>query len=162
MRTAGSTTVRHLMGAFAHHKWALPPMPARGRCAIFIHHQGQEDASAVTPPLSRGHLDGRIHEERRRQPRRYQPLPIALLAATADLALFACGTWLDNRSAGGIYVRLPWPPVPGSPFIACLSAVARPERLARRVAIGGEVLRVESRLHNRYGTALRITWHYVI
>ena len=116
----------------------------------------------ATPPCSHAHPDGRIPDERRRQRRLYQPLPITVLAATADLALCACATWLDNCSAGGMYVRLPWPLVPGSPFIARLSIVARPERLARRVAIGGEVLRVEPRRHRRYGTALVIRWHYVI
>lgn len=116
----------------------------------------------ATPPWSHGHPDGHIREERRHQPRRYQPLPIRVLAATADRDLVACGTWLDNLSAGGIYVRLPWPLVPGSPFIARLSAVAQPERFARRLAIGGEVLRVEPQLHSRYGIALVITWQHVL
>jgi hypothetical protein len=150
------------MGALAQDKWALPPMPARGRCAIFIDDEGKEDAAVATPSRGHAHPDGRIPDERRRQPRLYQPLPITVLAATADRDLLACGTWLDNCSAGGMYVRLPWPLAPGSPFIARLSAVARPDRLARRVAIGGEVLRVEPRLHRRYGTALVIRWHYVI
>jgi hypothetical protein len=150
------------MGAFAQGKWARPPMPARSRCIIFIDDQGKEDASMATPSRGHAHPDGRITDERRRQPRLYLSLPITVLAATADRDLFACGTWLDNRSAGGIYLRLPWPLVPGSPFIARLSAVARPERLARRIAIGGEVLRVEPRRHRRYGTALVITWHHII
>jgi hypothetical protein len=75
----------------------------------------------ATPSRGHAHPDGRIPDERRRQPRLYQPLPITVLAATADRDLLACGTWLDNCSAGGMYVRLPWPLAPGSPFIAaCL------------------------------------------
>ena len=116
----------------------------------------------ATPPCSHAHPDGRIPDERRRQRRLYQPLPITVLAATADLVLCACGTWLDNCSAGGMYVRLPWPLVPGNPFIARLSIVTLTGRLAWRVAIGGDVLRVEPRRHRRYGTALVIRWHYVI
>jgi hypothetical protein len=116
----------------------------------------------ATPPYGHAHPDGRIPDERRRQPRLYRPLPITVLAATADRDLVACGTRLDNLSAGGIYVRLPWPLVLGSPFIARLSAVARPGRLARRIAIGREVLRVEPRRHHRYGTALVITWQHAV
>jgi hypothetical protein len=137
-------------------------MPARGRCVILMNHQGKEEVSVATPPIGNEHPDGRIPDERRRQRRLYQPLPITVLAATADLDLFACCTRLDNLSAGGIYVRLPRPPAPGSPFIARLSVVALSERLALRIAIGGEVLRVEPSLHSRYGTALRIIWHHVI
>jgi hypothetical protein len=125
-------------------------------------HQGKEDATVVTPPSGHAPPDGRTPDERRRHPRLSLALPIVVLAATADRHLFACGARLDNLSAGGLYVRLPWPPLPGSPFIARLSAVARLGRPAWRVTIGGEVLRVEPRLHRRYGTALVIRWHYVI
>jgi hypothetical protein len=116
----------------------------------------------ATPPYGHEHPDVHISDERRRQPRRYRPLPITLLAATADRDLVAWGTWLDNLSAGGLYVRLPWPLVLGSPFIARLSAVEQPGRLALCVALGGEVLRVEPRRHHRYGTALVITWQHAI
>ena len=154
--------VVHLLGAFAPHKWALPPMPARGRDAIFMDYQGQEAASVAIPPWSYRHLGGRIPDERRRQPRLYLSLPITVLAATADGDLVAWGTWLDNLSAGGLYVRLPWPLVPGSPFIARLSAVARHGRPALCVALGGDVLRVEPRRHSGYGTALVITWQHAV
>jgi hypothetical protein len=150
------------LGAFTHQKWALPPMPARGRGAIFMDYQGQEAASVALPPWSYRDLGGRIPDERRRQPRLYVSLPITVLAATADGNLVVWGTWLDNLSPGGLYVRLPWPLVPGGPFTARLSAVARPERPARRIAIGGDVLRAEPRRHRRYGTALVITWQHVI
>jgi hypothetical protein len=116
----------------------------------------------ATPASTNGCSDGHILDERRRQPRLYQPLPITVLAATADLDLCTCCTRLDNLSAGGLYMRLPWPPAPGSPLIARLSIVALPPRRARHVAIGGEVLRVEPRLPSGYGTALRITWLHVI
>jgi hypothetical protein len=116
----------------------------------------------ATPPFGHAHPDGRIPDDRRRQPRLYLSLPITVLAATADRDLVACGTWLDNLSAGGLYVRLPGPLALGSPVIARLSGAEPPGRLAVCVALGGRVLRVEPRRHHRYGTALVITWQYTI
>ena len=110
---------------------------------------GAEDAVA----LPRG--------ERRRYPRLYEPFPMLARGVEAGGAACETGTVLDDCSAGGLSLRLPWRVAVG----ATLCAVVRLTTdlfswaAAPCVAVHGVVRRVESRPDGTYGAGVACTRH---
>jgi hypothetical protein len=96
----------------------------------------------------------------RRHERIYEPFPVTIRSVDASGEPFESHTVLDNFSATGFYVRLERRIEPGTNLFAIVRvSTSPPEVPAPRVALRGEVLRVEPQPDGTWGVAVRFT-HY--
>jgi hypothetical protein len=107
-------------------------------------------------------MPGEPPSERRRAPRLVNALPITLCATDVTQDPLVYCTWLENLSAGGLYVCIPRPLMIGSPLLARVQVGCVPFGTTQRVAIIGMVRRVEAPLDSLYGTAVQITWRHAL
>lgn len=100
--------------------------------------------------------------ERRVKPRIQQAFPTTVKGVDASGVRFQSDSLPDNISAHGMYLRLQPRVEPGTKlsFVVRLSVDQSSE--ASRVAIQGEVLRVDEIARNVYGIAVRFTHHWFL
>jgi hypothetical protein len=94
----------------------------------------------------------------RRHERIYEPFPVTIRSVDASGEAFESHTVLDNFSASGFYVRLKRRVRSGAKLFAIVHVpMSPPEMPATRVAVRGEVLRVEPQPGGTWGVAVRFT-----
>ena len=102
--------------------------------------------------------------ERRIKPRIQQAFPTTVKGVDASGVKFQSNTLPDNISAHGMYLRLASRVEIGTKlsFVVRLSVNQSSQASASRVAIQGEVLRVDDIANNIYGIAVRFTHHWFL
>ncbi len=102
--------------------------------------------------------------ERRAKPRIQQAFPTTVKGVDAYGVKFESNSLPDNISAHGMYLRLASRVVPGThlSFVIRLATNQSSEASASRVAIQGEVLRVDEIDINVYGIAVHFTHHWFL
>lgn len=86
------------------------------------------------------------------------PFPVTIKGRDASNREFKLDAWLDNLSAGGIYLRLAQALLPGTRlFLIIRLSTQAGERQCPRVAARGVVLRSELQPDGTYGLAVVFT-----
>jgi hypothetical protein len=99
--------------------------------------------------------------ERRSCTRINEPFPVTVNGIDQAGEEFQSDTFIDNLSAGGLYMRLTRPLEPGSrlSFVVRMAPGDNQDAMAPRIAAKGIVLRAEPLSNGQYGLGVAFTQH---
>lgn len=99
--------------------------------------------------------------ERRGKPRLYEAFPAKVRGSDKTEHAFEVDVLLENLSASGLYLCLPWNVEEGAVLSATIRLASAESLLgsAARVLVRGVVVRVEPRVDGYYGVAVAFNYH---